>query len=220
MPIRLKESKPLNKQDNSPADTYTDNCFRFCTDIHLKNLSNFAYLPTEREMEIITKFIIATEQGRSIVATLAKEIAAEKFASLVEPQQLEDYIEKKFNDKNLIAEMNSMSNQWLVVYVGDTPAGYAYITSNGRKPKNQKETRMMRIADFGILEQYNDKATRLSLLEKCIAISKSYNGLWIHEYKENPLIAFFESEGFVMHNEVYQYEELPLSSVFLTRNNL
>ncbi|TPD69737.1 N-acetyltransferase [Flavobacterium microcysteis] len=171
-------------------------------------------------MEIITKFIIATEQGRGIVATLAKEIAAEKFASLVEPQQLEDYIEKKFNDKNLIAEMNSMSNQWLVVYVGDTPAGYAYITSNGRKPKNQEEARMMRIADFGILEKYNDTTVRLSLLEKCLAISKSYNGLWVHEYKENPLIAFFESEGFVMQNEVYQHEELPLPSIFLTRNNL
>lgn len=171
-------------------------------------------------MEITTKFIIATEQGRNTVATLAKEIATEKFASLVEPQQFEDYIEKKFNDKNLIAEMNSMSNQWLVVYVGDTPAGYAYITSNGRKPKNQEEVRMMRIADFGILEKYNDMAIRLSLLEKCLAISKSYDGLWIQEYKENPLIAFFESEGFVMQDETYDHEELPLSSVFLIRNSL
>lgn len=171
-----------------------------------------------KKMEITTKFIIATEQGRGIVAALAKEIAAEKFVSLVEPQQLKDYIEKKFNDKNLIAEMNSMSNQWLVVYVGDTPAGYAYITSNGRKPKNQEEARIMRIADFGILKKYNDTAIKLSLLEKCLAISKSYDGLWIHEYKENPLITFFESEGFVIQDGTYQHEELPLASVFLIKS--
>lgn len=171
-------------------------------------------------MEITTKFIIATEQGRGILAALAKEIAAEKFTSLIEPQQLENYIERKFNDKNLIAEMNSMSNQWLVVYVGDTPAGYACITSNGKKPKNQGEARIMRIADFGILEKYNDTTVRLSLLKKCLAISKSYDGLWIQEYTENPLIAFFESEGFVMQDETCEHEELPLSSVFLIRNSL
>ncbi len=170
-------------------------------------------------MEITTKFTIGTEQGRGILASLAKEIATEKFKSLVEPQQFEDYISKKFNDKNLIAEMNSMSNQWLVVYVADAPAGYACITSNGRKPKNQEEMRMMRIADFGILEKYNDMTTRLSLLKKCTDISKSYDGLWIHEYKENPLISFFESEGFVMQNETYEHEELPLPSVFLIKNN-
>ncbi|MDQ7960420.1 hypothetical protein [Flavobacterium lindanitolerans] len=169
-------------------------------------------------MEITTKFIIATEQGRSLLATLAKEIATEKFTSLIEPQQLEDYIEKKFNDKNLIAEMNSMSNQWLVVYIRDTPVGYACITSNGRKPKNQEEARIMRIADFGILKKYNDTLIRQSLLEKCLAIGKSYDGLWIHEYKENPLVAFFESEGFVMQDETCQHEELPLSSVFLVKN--
>ncbi|MEZ0007646.1 hypothetical protein ABH942_003031 [Flavobacterium sp. 28YEA47A] len=171
-------------------------------------------------MEITTKFIIGTEQSRNILATLAKEIATEKLVSLVEPQQLEDYIEKKFNHKNLITEMNSMSNQWLVVYVGDTPAGYACITSNGRKPKNQEGSRIMRIADFGILEKYNDTTARLSLLEKCLAISKSYDGLWIHEYKENPLIAFFESKGFVMQDETSLHEELPLPSVFLVRNDL
>ncbi|WP_447636232.1 hypothetical protein [Flavobacterium microcysteis] len=171
-------------------------------------------------MEIITKFIIATEQGRGILAALAKEIATEKFTSLIEQQQLEDYITKKFNDKNLIAEMNSMSNQWLVVYAGDAPVGYACITSNGRKPKNQEDVRMMRIADFGILEKYNDTAARLSLLKKCLAISKSYDGLWIHEHKENPLIAFFESEGFIMQDETCQHEELPLPSVFLIKKSL
>lgn len=171
-------------------------------------------------MEITTKFIIATEQGRTLLAALAKEIATEKFASLLEPQQLEDYIAKKFDDKNLIAEMNSMSNQWLVVYKGDIPAGYAYITSNGKKPKNMENVRMMRIADFGILEKYNDSAVRQSLLEKCLTISKSYDGLWIHEYKENPLIVFFESEGFVRQEEMDELEEFALASVFLVKKNL
>lgn len=45
-------------------------------------------------MEITTKFTIGTEQGRGILASLAKEIATEKFKSVVEPQQFEDYISK------------------------------------------------------------------------------------------------------------------------------
>jgi len=49
---------------------------------------------------------------------------------------LKNYIAENFSEKNLLVEGNSMSNQWLVVYADDEPAGYARITS---KDVSQRE---------------------------------------------------------------------------------
>ncbi len=90
-----------------------------------------------------------------------------------------------------MVEVNSMSNQWLVVYVDDKPAGFARITSKGERPKAIAQKRIIRIADFGIIEAYTDPAVRQSLFDKCLSICKSYEVIWINEYSENPLINFF-----------------------------
>lgn len=114
-----------------------------------------------------------------------------------------------------MAEVNSMSNQWLVVYVDDYPAGYAKITSKGKKPVILDNKRAIRIADFGILKKYAEPIVWNALLEKCLNVCKSYDGTWINEYVQNPLLDFFESKGFVRQPEACQLDELPLASVYL-----
>jgi len=169
------------------------------------------------DTNIITKFTVVTEQGIDALLLLTKEIAIEKFSSLLPVQILESYIAESFNEKTLIVEVNSMANQWLIVYAGDKPAGYARITSKGRRPEFLDQKRIIRIADFGVLKKYTDPAIRQTLFEKCLSVCKSYEGVWINEYLENPLTGFFESEGFVREEDVYQMDELPLASVCLVR---
>jgi len=169
------------------------------------------------DTKIITKFTVVTEQGMDALLHLTKEIATEKFSDLLEAQVLEKYIVENFSEDKLIVEVNSMSNQWLVVYSDDEPAGYARLTSKGKRPGNLERKRMTRIADFGVLKKYTDPAISQSLFNKCMAVCKSYEALWINEYLENPLIDFFETEGFVMQKETCQHDELPLPSVCLIK---
>ena len=166
-------------------------------------------------MKIITKFTVATERGIDTLSMLTKELAMEKFSSLLEGQEIDDYIARKFTRQVLMDEVNSMSNQWLIVYADDSPAGYARITSRGKKPQVFDGKRAIRIADFGILQKYPAPAIREALLEKCITVCKSYEGVWINEYVGNPLIGFFENKGFARRQETCELDELPLASVIL-----
>ena len=166
-------------------------------------------------MNIITKFTVATEQGMDTLLMLTRELAIEKFSSMLDRQTLADYVAANFNRQTLVTELNSMSNQWLVTYVDDNPAGYARITLKGKKPLSLDRKRVIRIADFGVLKKYPEKEISDSLLEKCFTVCKPYEGVWINEYIQNPLIELFESKGFVRQPEAFQLDELPLESVCL-----
>lgn len=179
--------------------------------------ANFGRIHFRRDMTIITKFTIATEQGVDLLLQLTKEIATQKFSSLLDTQTIESYIEAHFNWETLITDLNDLSNQFLVVYADDKPAGYARITSKGKRPPALAHKRCVRIADFGILQEYTEEAIRLSLLEKCIAISRSYEEIWIHEYNESPLISFFENKGFIQQTEHAELEEVPLPATYLVK---
>jgi ribosomal protein S18 acetylase RimI-like enzyme len=166
-------------------------------------------------MNIITKFTVATEQGMNVLLTLTRELAMEKFSSLMEQKLIDSYISKNFNQQTLINELNSMSNQWLVTYVDDNPAGYARITSKGKRPSVLDGKRAIRIADFGISKKYQDPTISNTLLEKCLNVCKPYEGIWINEYAQNPVIKLFENKGFARQKEPCQLDELPLASVCL-----
>ena len=166
---------------------------------------------------IITKFTIATEQGMNALLFLTQTIAEEKFSTLLQKQKLDDYISSNFSETTLIVEVNSMSNQWLVVYADDKPVGFARVTSKGERPKILAQKRAIRIADFGVLKGDANPAIIESLFNKCWSVCKAYDAVWINEYQENPFINFFESEGFTKQEGKLELGELPLQSVCLIK---
>ena len=171
-------------------------------------------------MKIITKFTLGSKEGRDTLLHLTRELAREKFAALLDEKTLNSYIDKNFNPAMLIAETNSLSNQWLVVYVDDTPAGYARITSKGNRPERLVGKRATRIADFGVLHKYQEPVVRDALFEKCLQVCGAVEGIWITDYAENPLISYFESKGFSRQETVEQPEELPIQYVSLIKELL
>lgn len=166
-------------------------------------------------MNIITKFTVATKQGMDALLMLTKELATEKYSTLLEQKVIDSYILKNFNEQALLAEVNSISNQWLMVYIDDQPAGYACITSKGKRPQSLEGRRAVRIVDFGVLKKYPAPAVKDALLEKCLTVCKPYESVWITEYVDNPLIELFEKKGFVRQHATGQLDELPLASVCL-----
>lgn len=112
-----------------------------------------------------------------------------------------------------------MSNQWLVVYKNDQPAGFARITSKGERPATLSQQRVIRIADFGILKEYADPEVRQSLFDKCLSVCKPYEATWINEYVQNHFIDFFKASGFVQQEDIANHYELPLPSAYLIKES-
>ncbi|RAJ77361.1 hypothetical protein CLV59_107128 [Chitinophaga dinghuensis] len=168
-------------------------------------------------MNIITKFTVVTEQGMEALLMLTKELAIEKYSTALEKKVLDRYIAQQFNKQALVAAINNISNQWLVVYADNEPAGYACITSKGTRPAVLENKRAARIRDFGVLKKYTAPEISASLLEKCLTVCKAYDHLWIMEYADSPLVGIFEQKGFIRQPGNEQLGELPLASVFLMK---
>ncbi|WP_333862959.1 GNAT family N-acetyltransferase [Sphingobacterium sp.] len=171
-------------------------------------------------MNIITKFTVATEQGIEALLMLTTKLAVQKFAQLLEPAELEHYIIENFGAQTLVSEINSMSNQWLVVYVDDQPMGYARITSKGLKPSSLGGKRAIRIADFGVCQHHAQQEIMTSLIDKCLSVCSTYEVIWINEPVESSLIGFFEQKGFIRQPEMSRFDELPLESALYLKINL
>jgi len=103
-------------------------------------------------MNIISKFALATDESTDTLLNLIIELASEKFGQQLQTQQLNEFIEKYYNRKYFVSEMNSMSNQWIMVYVDNQAVGYARVTSKGEVPPAIDNMRAVRIGDFSILE--------------------------------------------------------------------
>ncbi|PSK93513.1 N-acetyltransferase [Taibaiella chishuiensis] len=164
-------------------------------------------------MNIITKFTVATEQGIDTLLSLTHALAREQYAALLDPADLDHYISRRFNIKTLTAEINSLANQWLVVYADNNAAGYARITGKGARPGILEGKRAIRIADFGILRQYTDPAVAAALFDKCLSVCQPYDHTWLQEYTGSPLNSLLERHGFVRQPDTVVPDELPLASV-------
>ena len=110
-----------------------------------------------------------------------------------------------------------MSNQYLVVYADDEPAGYARVTSKGTRPEYFGNKTLVRIADFGVLAKFDDLQINKSLFDKCISITNMQQVVWISEYENNTYLDFFESYGFKRNADITTPQELLLQPVYLVK---
>ncbi len=170
--------------------------------------------------KIVTKFTIGTEQGIEALLFITDTIAREKFTGKVPDQELEDYIKLNFNKHTLTIELNSMSNQYLIVYADERPVGYARVTTKGTRPQFFDGKTLIRIADFGVLAHYSDPLIHKSLFEKCLSISTMQQVIWISEYENNPYLEFFESYGFKRNADIIVPQELKLAQVYLVKEKV
>lgn len=169
------------------------------------------------ENTIVTSFCIGTEECKQTLSYISAATAREKYAGKITPARLKDYIQKKFSNGALHVDMNSLSNQFLVVFADGEVAGYARLTSKGARPEIFNGKSIMRIADFGVLKQFNDIRVKMSLFEKCLSVCGLQQIVWIGEYDQNPDLEFFASYGFVKNHAVTGVDEVGLPLVYMVK---
>ncbi|PYF71473.1 N-acetyltransferase [Pedobacter nutrimenti] len=172
------------------------------------------------EEKIITKFTVATGESIDNLMALGRELNEEQYSAFLKKDQLRQYVSNYFNEKYLIEEVNSLSNQWLIVYQNTKAIGYARLTSKGKHPLITTGKRTIRIAGFGILKEYTNELTLKSLFDKCLMVSKAYEMVWMNEHPSNTFLPFFKENGFRHLDENAVLDELPHSSVYLLKENV
>lgn len=167
--------------------------------------------------KIITKFIIGNEQGINDLLVITTAIAGERFKGKVPDQEFENYINTNFSRDALMVELNSMSNQYLMVYADDEPAGYVRVTTKGTRPDFFAKKTLARIADFGILARYSDPLISKSLFEKSLSVSNMQQVVWISEFEGSPYLDLFESYGFKRNADISIPQALSIRPVYLVK---
>lgn len=167
-------------------------------------------------METITvKFVVAAEQVIADIKQLGRTVTTEKYGGLVQADVLEHYISSHFNEKTLTDGINNFSSQWLVAYAGEEAVGFARVSSKGKRPAVLQDKRSLGILTFCMLQQYSPHP---ALLEKCIELGKQHEAVWLPEYVNSPLLAYFEQYGFHRAEAVANSAEaLPLPFVYMVK---
>ncbi|PSL28201.1 N-acetyltransferase [Chitinophaga ginsengisoli] len=167
---------------------------------------------------IVTNSCIGTEQNLKLLMHIGAATAREKYTGKVPVDQLEGYIQTNFSYQALRIEVNSMANQFLVVWVNGEVAGYARVTSKGQRPEILQGKSVIRIADFRVLERFNEMEVKNNLFERSLSLCHAQQITWISEFADDVDIAFWESYGFVHNAAMTGINELGLPVVCLLRN--
>ncbi|WP_223152061.1 N-acetyltransferase [Chitinophaga qingshengii] len=167
-------------------------------------------------MDITTKFVVVNEANIMDLLQLITTLAKEKYGPVLSDAQLNTYLHR-YTPQQLASDVNNFSNQWLMVYAGGKPAGYALITSQGKRPDTLTEKKVKRLTGYGVLQQYADSGCPEALLQKCLQVGQSYDALWMHEYADSPLLPYFERHRFQREGGQATLDELPLPGVYLIR---
>ncbi len=137
---------------------------------------------------IITKFAVASDKMIAELLYLTRTWLEE---------HPEIAMEGQYSKKILVNSMNSFSSQWFIVYVGEEPAGFAFLTEGGARPAFLEGKRAIQLEVFAVLKAYAGAGADNSLLEKCLSVYKGRDAIWA------PLSVapdFLEAKGFVKTN--------------------
>ena len=167
---------------------------------------------------IKTKYIVANESGITQLQKLASSLLTERLTNKVDSKTLNQYIQKHYNTETIIKDLNDFSNQCLIVYSGETPAGFAFFSDKKKAPHFLERKKIKYLVHFEVSSMYANTPVMQVLLEKCINVSKTYDALWLTEPVDSDRLPYFLSYGFVKQKPVNHMNGLPVESLILIRN--
>lgn len=128
------------------------------------------------------------------------EIGAKTFIETYEkentPENLQKYLDEKFNEKQISDELSTPQTIFLLVELADEVIGYAKMRINLVENPNPKALEIERIY---IAKQYHGQKFGALLMQGCIdnATDNNYESLWLGVWEHNPkAIAFYQKWGF------------------------
>lgn len=146
-------------------------------------------------MNINSKFTVGSEEGISDLIHLIDSSVYTLHQELVPEEEIKKYIQNNIDPRKMINDLNNLSNQMIITYADDRPAGYSIIKSGTSHPSLPEGKRATEIS-FVILPEFDSAETRQSLWKKSRSAASFTDIIWINMMTHDPLLEFFRESGF------------------------
>ena len=146
-------------------------------------------------MNIISKFTVGSEEGISDLITIIDSSVYAMHRELIPEENIKKYIENEIDPRKMINDLNDLSNQLIIMYADDRPAGYSILKSGSGHPGLSEGKRTTEIS-FVILPEFDSPETRESLWKKCRSAVSFTDIIWINILAHDPLLEFLKECGF------------------------
>ena len=117
------------------------------------------------------------------------------------PENLENYLQEKFNEEQILNEIQTPKTIFLLVELENEAIGYAKMRLNLVENPDEKALEIERIY---ICKNQHGKKYGAALMQKCIdvAIENKYESIWLGVWEHNPkAINFYQKWGFEVFGE-------------------
>jgi diamine N-acetyltransferase len=139
---------------------------------------------------------IATLQDVEFLCQISVKTFIETYGEQNTPENLQKYLEERFNKKQISDEILTEKTIFLLVELHDQTIGYAKMRVNLVENPDPKSLEIERIY---IEKAFHGQKMGAILMQKCIDVSrkKGYQSLWLGVWEYNPkAISFYEKWGF------------------------
>lgn len=130
---------------------------------------------------------------------ISYETFNETFKHQNSPENMNGYLERAFNLKQLEKELSNISSQFFFVYFNNEVAGYLKVNTNDAQSEEMGEE-SLEIERIYIKNKFQKHGLGKSLLSKAmeIAMERHKNKIWLGVWEKNEnAIAFYNKMGFV-----------------------
>lgn len=147
-------------------------------------------------MEIVSKFAVGSDKGIDDLFDVKKAVIRNTYKEIIPSETIENHIKQHFDHRKMINILNDLSNQLIMVFVDDQPAGYCLFKSGSSYSDSSESKKMTEIINFSIIPEYDLADVKLSLWNKVKSSIKFTDSVWINSNQNDPQFEFFKKNGF------------------------
>ncbi|MEH7491167.1 GNAT family N-acetyltransferase [Neobacillus niacini] len=141
-----------------------------------------------------------TIEDLSILQEISYETFTETFKEQNSPENMNAYLERAFNLKQLEKELSTIPSQFFFVYINNEVAGYLKVNTQDAQSENMGED-SLEIERIYIRAKFQKLGLGKYLINKAIeiAVEQGINKIWLGVWEKNEnAIAFYKKIGFVL----------------------
>lgn len=146
-------------------------------------------------MNVISKFTVGSEEGISDLITIIDSSVYALHKGLVAEEDIKKYIANDIDPRKMINDLNDLSNQLIITYADEKPAGYSIIRSGLSHPSLPEDKKATEIS-FVILQDFDSPEIRESLWKKSRSAASFTDIIWINMMTHDPILPFLKESGF------------------------
>jgi ribosomal protein S18 acetylase RimI-like enzyme len=150
------------------------------------------------EMDFKTSIVKSKIGDFRLLAEIGRISFAESHGSSASSEDIESYVNEKYNDRILREELSDPLNIFHIIYHDNKPSGYSKIILN-EPNQDIKQKNITKLERLYLLKEYYGLKLGLELFNFNVEISINNNqeGMWLFVWKENlRAVDFYFKAGF------------------------